>query len=73
MSDIKQYYIGEACYLSGQCFYTAPDYKSLLNLVVIVDDNSGSMGGKRQKYCIEKSQAIVAKCIASEIPYQYST
>ena len=55
-------------------------YDSIMNntrksksLVVIVDDNSGSMQGPRQAYCIQKSQLIVEYCASNHIPYQYAT
>ena len=43
------------------------------SLVVIVDDDSGSMSGSRQRYCSLKSQLIIKTCIEHAVPYCYAT
>lgn len=42
-------------------------------MVVIVDDNSGSMSGKRLVECIKKTTTLIEACIQSGISYQYAT
>jgi hypothetical protein len=42
-------------------------------MVVIVDDNSGSMRGPRQQNCVRKTIQIIDYCRLNSIPYQYAT
>ena len=62
-----------ACYLGGTFHYQPMQTNTTRSLVVIVDDNSGSMQGPRQTHCIEKSKAIVENCALNHISYQYAT
>jgi hypothetical protein len=41
--------------------------------VVIVDDNSGSMGGARAKLCVEKTKTIITDCVKQGVDYRYAT
>jgi len=40
--------------------------------LVAVDDNSGSMGGNRQKACANKSAHLIQKCINTNTKYMYA-
>lgn len=42
-------------------------------LVIIVDDNSGSMSGNREKECVKKTKMLIDECIRLNIPYQWAT
>jgi hypothetical protein len=41
--------------------------------VVIVDDNSGSMGGARAQLCVEKTKTIITDCVKQGVDYRYAT
>jgi hypothetical protein len=42
-------------------------------VVVIVDDNSGSMRGARAPQCTVKTKCLVRECVKKNIEYQYAT
>ena len=36
-----------------------------------MDDNSGSMGGPRQRFCAEKSKILIQQCLNAKVKYRY--
>ena len=72
--SIKALSTGYEAYLNGSVPITPlSNEASLLNVVVIVDDNSGSMVGTRAQQCAEKTRVIISECIDNRIPYFYAT
>jgi hypothetical protein len=64
---------GEEFYLQGSLTLPHSSENRATVVVVIVDDNSGSMGGSRASQCVEKTKVIVKRCEEARVPYQYAT
>ena len=60
--------------LQGEINYTPPTTTDpVVNLVVIGDDNSGSMQGQRQATCIKKTQQLIDGCAATQTACIFTT
>jgi hypothetical protein len=60
--------------LNGKINYTPPTGTDpVQSILVISDDNSGSMGGNRKTYCVQKTQQLIEGCITTNTPYMFTT
>jgi len=61
--------------LQGEINYSPPTTSDpVKNIVVISDDNSGSMDtGKRRTCCVEKTQLVIEGCITTNTPCIFTT
>jgi len=58
----------------GEINYAQPTTANQVkNILVIGDDNSGSMQGPRQSTCIKKTQELIDGCAATQTPCIFTT
>ena len=60
--------------LQGNINYAPPTTANQVkNILVIGDDNSGSMEGRRQATCIKKTQQLLDGCVLTSTPSIFTT
>ena len=73
MSSIVALKAGDVRYLQGCVKTNEVASAKVPCYAVIVDDNSGSMSGHRQRECIRKTEELIRGCVEALVPYQYAT